>query len=84
MAPGRLRCTRNDDATLSDGKCFRLWEERNSYYKDAGHCFKTARAITYFGKAGCQYDTEACLSLSRGVRARIAEIVRLEAQYGCS
>jgi hypothetical protein len=61
-----------------------LWVERNSYYKDAGYRFKTARAIAYFGNAGCQYDNEAALPLSRGVRARIAEIVRLEAQYGCS
>jgi len=63
--------------------CNDLWVERNSYYKDAGYCFKTARAIAYFGNAGCQYDNEAALPLSRGVRARIGEIVRLEARYGC-
>jgi hypothetical protein len=28
-----------------------LWVERNSYYKEAGYCFKTTRAISYFGVA---------------------------------
>jgi hypothetical protein len=63
--------------------CQDLWVERNSYYKEAGYCFKTARAISYFGNAGCVYDNEAAVPLSRGVRARIAQIVRLEREMGC-
>jgi len=63
--------------------CQSLWVERNSYYKAAGYCFKTARAIAYFGNAGCRYDNEASMPLSRAVRARIAEIIRLERRLGC-
>jgi hypothetical protein len=63
--------------------CQDLWVERNSYYKDAGYCFKTARAIRYFGNAGCRYDVEGDVPLSQSVRARIAQIRRLERQYGC-
>jgi hypothetical protein len=63
--------------------CQALWVERNSYYKAAGYCFKTARAIAYFGNAGCRYDNEAAVPLSRGARARIAQIVRMEQRMGC-
>ena len=46
--------------------CQELWVERNSYYKDAGYCFKTDRAISYFGNQGCMYYDEARLPLPRG------------------
>jgi hypothetical protein len=64
--------------------CQQLWVERNSYYKEAGYCFKTSRAISYFGNAGCRYDSEASVPLSAAVRARIAEITRIERNYGCN
>ena len=64
--------------------CQALWVERNSYYKDAGYCFKTARAISYFGNQGCMYDNEASVPLPRGVRARIAELTWLERRSGCN
>ena len=32
--------------------CQELWYERNTYYKQGGFCFKTARAINTFGNAG--------------------------------
>ena len=64
--------------------CQELWVERNSYYKDAGYCFKTRRAISYFGNGGCMYDDEASVPLPREVRARIAEIVWLERRYRCN
>lgn len=70
--------------SASAQSCQELWVERNSYYKDAGYCFKTARAISYFGNAGCQYDNEASVPLSRAVRARVAELVRLERLQGCN
>jgi hypothetical protein len=64
--------------------CQELWVERNSYYKDAGYCFKTDRAISYFGNQGCMYYDEARLPLPRGIRARIAEIIWLERRNGCN
>ena len=63
--------------------CQALWVERNSYYKQAGYCFKTARAIAYFGNAGCLYDNENRVPLSAQVRARIDQIVRIERAYRC-
>jgi hypothetical protein len=64
--------------------CQSLWVERNSYYKAGGYCFKTPRAIRYFGNAGCRYDDESEVPLSRAVRNRIAQIVRAERNLGCS
>lgn len=70
-------------STASAQSCQDLWVERNSYYKDAGYCFKTSRAISYFGNGGCIYDIEADVPLPRGIRARIAEITRMERRNGC-
>jgi hypothetical protein len=64
--------------------CTTLWVERNSYYKEAGYCFKTSRAISYFGNAGCRYDNESAVPLSKAAQNRIAEIVRQEKALGCS
>ena len=63
--------------------CERLWVERNSIYKARGYCFKTTRAIAYFGNAGCMYDVEAAVPLSSSERARIGELQRLERASGC-
>ena len=68
---------------LAQGICQSLWVERNSIYKDAGYCFKTARAINYFGNNGCRYDVEAALPLSYSQRARIQEVLSLERANGC-
>jgi hypothetical protein len=68
---------------FAQGICQQLWVERNSVYKDAGYCFKTARAIRYFGNGGCRYDVEAQVPLSRGDRARVAEIIAEERANGC-
>src|SRR5262245_38875867 len=63
--------------------CQQLWVERNSYYKRHGYCFKTPRAIAYFGNGGCRYHNEAAVPRSGAERARIAQIQRLERAYGC-
>ena len=63
--------------------CTQLWVARNSIYKEYGYCFKTARAIRYFGNAGCQHDNERDLPISRADRARINQIVREERALGC-
>ena len=64
--------------------CQDLWVERNTYYKGGGYCFKTPRAISYFGNAGCRYDNENAVPLSGAVRQRIAQIVAQERIQGCS
>lgn len=63
--------------------CQDLWVERNTYYKEAGFCFKTDRAISYFGNGGCSYDSEWDVPLSQSTRARIEDIKRAERRYGC-
>jgi YARHG domain len=63
--------------------CDDLWYERNAIYKRAGYCFKTPRAISTFGNAGCMYDSEYALPLSQRQRNRIAWIVRMERESGC-
>ncbi|MCC0004472.1 MAG: YARHG domain-containing protein [Methylobacteriaceae bacterium] len=63
--------------------CGDLWYERNAIYKDAGYCFKTSRGIRAFGNSGCQYDNMNDVPLSANSRARVAEIVRMERDYGC-
>jgi hypothetical protein len=64
--------------------CRSLWVERNSYYKAAGYCFKTPRAISYFGNGGCRFESESAVPLSRTVRNRIAQIMRAERMLGCN
>jgi hypothetical protein len=71
-------------SSASAQSCQQLWVERNSYYKDAGYCFKTRRAIAFFGNAGCSYDDEASVPLPRGIRERIAEITATERSRGCN
>jgi hypothetical protein len=63
--------------------CQDLWAERNSIYKANGYCFKTARAISYFGNAGCMYDVESAVPMSRDERIRVQQIRAMERQYGC-
>jgi hypothetical protein len=73
------------DATpaRAQGVCHELWVARNTIFKAYGYCFKTARAIRYFGNAGCQYDDERDLPMSRADRARVNQIVREERRLGC-
>jgi hypothetical protein len=69
--------------SASAQSCDQLWYERNSIYKTAGYCFKTPRAISTFGNAGCLHDSEDAVPLSPDQRERIAWIVGIERQYGC-
>jgi hypothetical protein len=63
--------------------CDELWAERNATYKDAGYCFRTARAIAAFGNAGCRFDNIAEVPLSARERTKIAEIERQERANNC-
>jgi hypothetical protein len=71
-------------ASAQQHSCQDLWVERNSYYKEAGFCFKTSRAISYFGNGGCRYNYEGSVPLSGAVRARIAQITAMEQRQGCN
>lgn len=67
-----------------DYSCGQLWQARNQIYKDAGYCFKTPRAISFFGNAGCQYDSMAAVPLSSGDQYEVSQIVRVERAKGCA
>jgi hypothetical protein len=64
--------------------CYSLWEERNSYYKAYGYCFKTERAIRRFGNDGCYIYNESEMRFPPQIRYRIDEIVRIERELRCS
>ena len=68
---------------FAQGVCERLWVERNSIYKANGYCFNTPRGVRYFGNAGCQFDDVRDVPLSRGERARVADIAAEERALGC-
>jgi hypothetical protein len=70
-------------ANAQEGGCYRLWVARNAIYKDNGFCFKTERAISYFGNAGCMYNSEGDIPMSRYDRARLARIQAEEREMGC-
>jgi hypothetical protein len=70
-------------ASAAQAQCQQLWVARNTIYKNAGYCFKTDRAIRYFGNAGCAYDDEGSLPLSGWQRQRIAQILAEERANGC-
>ena len=63
--------------------CEELWVQRNQIFKDNGYCFKTSRAINYFGNAGCDYDDEFSIPLSRSEQRQVDRIKRQERRYGC-
>jgi YARHG domain-containing protein len=63
--------------------CHSLWVERAAIYKDAGLCFKTARAINYFGNAGCRYDDEADVPLTPREIARLEKLLAQERANRC-
>ena len=67
----------------AQGYCSDLWYARNSIYKAAGYCFRTARGIRTFGNAGCLHDSEYDLPLSASQRAEINRIVQAERAQGC-
>ena len=63
--------------------CFDLWVERNSIYKAYGYCFKTQKAINYFGNAGCTYDNEGRIPMSRADKNTVLAIKKREQNLGC-
>jgi YARHG domain len=63
--------------------CKDLWVMRNEIFKNNGFCFKSAKAISYFGNAGCSYDSQAQVPLSETDRIVIRDIKRSVARQGC-
>jgi len=70
-------------APASAGVCSELWVQRNAIYKANGYCFKTRKAIDYFGNAGCLYDNAATMPMSSADKGRVLAIKKREKQLGC-
>ena len=64
--------------------CQELWVMRNQMYKDAGYCFSTTRAITYFGNGGCTTSNHADLVLSGQEQETLHAVKKSEVRQSCS
>jgi hypothetical protein len=69
---------------IMDFSCQQLWFGRNSVFKEAGYCFKTPRAISAFGNAGCKYDDISLVQLSPENSAFVSAISLAEKQKACT
>ena len=65
------------------GVCSDLWVQRNAIYKANGYCFKTRKAINYFGNAGCLYDNAGTMPMSGADKSRVLALKKREKQLGC-
>lgn len=72
------------EGKLGSATCDELWTARNSIFKAAGYCFKTARAISEFGNAGCKYDDVDQVPLSDVDRGTIDQIKEAERSKRCT
>jgi hypothetical protein len=63
--------------------CQPLWDVRNTIYKENGYCFHTAKAIKYFGNAGCKLDDAADVPLSKIEHHNVLAIKKVEKNKGC-
>jgi hypothetical protein len=70
-------------AELAPLSCETLWILRNSIYKDYGYCFKTARAVAWFGNQGCRWTTASAVPLSLEQRHNVDPIKQVETAKGC-
>jgi hypothetical protein len=65
-------------------ECQQIWVQRNSIFRAHKYCFKTPRAISYFGNAGCIYANQNDVLLSDGERARLVQLVNRERSLSCA
>lgn len=63
--------------------CQELWVMRNQIFKNAGYCFKTQKAISYFGNGGCVYQDQDDVPLSAMDKIVIRDAKKSEARQGC-
>lgn len=63
--------------------CSILWELRNTMYFDHGYCFKTKKAINFFGNDECTTDDAEDLDFNNVEQTNISRISSVEKQKGC-
>ena len=82
-----IGCTDTDHMSKSNLRqlsCENLWMTRNTIYKENGYCFKTARAIDYFGNDACTTGNMSHVHLSSTEQFNVGQIVAVEHQKGCN
>lgn len=81
-----IGCTDEDKFRKSDLRefsCDLLYDVRNTIYKENGYCFKTERAIDYFGNEGCWITNQNRVKLNAIEKYNVAQIVAVENEYDC-
>lgn len=69
---------------LRQFSCQVLWELRNTIYFENGYCFKTDRAVDFFGNDECFVTNQSKVRLNNFERANVAAVAAVEKQKGCS
>jgi hypothetical protein len=81
-----IGCTDEDKFRKSDLRelsCDLLYDVRNTIYKENGYCFKTERAIEYFGNEGCWITQQSRVKLNSIEKYNVGQIVAVEKQFDC-
>jgi len=73
----------DQDVGLATLSCDALWHRRNSIFKAAGYCFKSKRAISQFGNAGCRFDNPDLVPLGDADRKLVDAILAFEQAKRC-
>jgi len=81
-----IGCTDTDVFSRTDLRrfsCQILWELRNTFYYEHGYCFKTDRAINFFGNDECYIADAEDIDFNSVEQTNISRIKSVEAQKGC-
>jgi YARHG domain len=80
-----MKCENEDiDFNLNGVSCSRLWVERNSLYKARNYCFRTKRAIEYFGNEANCIRNERDLKFTPEQQKRLTQVVTAERNLFCN
>lgn len=71
-------------AAQNVGRCQAYWHERNTLLKEYRYCFKSPRAIHYFGNGGCVHTRIESIPFSSVDLERFREIRAMERAQNCS
>lgn len=67
----------------NSGRCQAYWQERNAILKENRYCFKSPRAIHYFGNGGCVYSRTEDIPFPIIQLNRLLEIRAMEKANKC-
>lgn len=65
------------------GRCQAYWQERNAILKESRYCFKSPRAIHYFGNGGCVHHSIEDVTMPKAQLERLLEIRAMEKANNC-